>query len=105
MKICETVNAGGKDFLLVHSGIDNFSPDKHISDYTADELLWAWPKITDDYFDDIITVFGHTPTMSYDHKIKGKILRTKTWIDIDVGVPYGNSPALLRLDDLKEFYL
>ena len=36
---------------------------------------------------------------------KGKILRTETWIDIDVGVPYGNSPALLRLDDLKEFYL
>ena len=36
---------------------------------------------------------------------KGKILHTKTWIDVDVGVPYGNPPALLRLDDLKEFYL
>lgn len=101
----ETVRAGGKDFLLVHSGLDNFERNKKITDYTADELIWAWPEITDEYFDDIITVFGHTPTLSYDHQNKGKILKTKTWIDVDVGVPYGNPPALLRLDDLEEFYL
>lgn len=103
--IYETVSVGSKDFLLVHSGLDNFSKDKKISDYTLDELIWAWPELSDEYYDDIITVFGHTPTMSYDHANKGKILKTKTWIDIDVGVPYGNSPALLRLDDLEEFYL
>lgn len=101
----ETVSAGYNDFLLVHSGLDNFDKDKKIADYTADELIWAWPEVDDEYFDDIITVFGHTPTMSYDHANKGKILKTKTWIDIDVGVPYGNLPALLRLDDLREFYL
>lgn len=103
--VYETVSVGNKDFLLVHSGLDNFSKNKKLVDYTVDELIWAWPEITDEYFDDIITVFGHTPTMSYDHANKGKILKTKTWIDIDVGVPYGNSPVLLRLDDLKEFYL
>ncbi len=101
----ETVRAGGRDFLLVHSGLDNFERNKKITDYTADELIWAWPEITDEYFDDIITVFGHTPTLFYDHQSKGKILKTKTWIDVDVGVPYGNPPALLRLDDLEEFYL
>lgn len=101
----ETVSVCNKDFLLVHSGIDNFDKNKKLSDYTADEFIWAWPEITDEYFDDIITVFGHTPTMSYDSTIKGKILKTKTWIDIDVGVPYGNKPALLRLDDLEEIYL
>lgn len=103
--IYETVSVGCRDFLLVHSGLDNFSKNKKLDDYTVDELIWAWPEIEDEYFDDIITVFGHTPTMSYDHANKGKILKTKTWIDIDVGVPYGNSPVLLRLDDLKEFYL
>ncbi len=101
----ETVSVGGRDFLLCHSGLDNFTPEKKLSEYSADDFIWAWPKIDDEYFDDVITVFGHTPTMSYDHQMKGKILRTKTWIDIDVGVPYGNPPALLRLDDLKEFYL
>ena len=101
----ETISAGGKDFLLCHSGLDNFSTDKKLSDYTADEFIWAWPEITDKYFDDVITVFGHTPTQSYDKKFKGKILKTDTWIDVDVGVPYGNTPALLRLDDLEEIYL
>lgn len=103
--VYETVSVGNKDFLLVHSGLDNFDKNKKLANYTVDELIWAWPEITDEYFDDIITVFGHTPTMFYDHANKGKILKTKTWIDIDVGVPYGNSPVLLRLDDLKEFYL
>ena len=103
--IYETVSVGSRDFLLIHSGLDNFRKDKKITNYTVDELIWAWPELDDEYFDDIITVFGHTPTMSYDHANNGKILKTKTWIDIDVGVPYGNSPALLRLDDLKEFYL
>jgi len=101
----ETASAGGNDFLLVHSGLDNFSKNKKLTDYTYDEFIWAWPEITDEYFDDIITVFGHTPTMYYDHTSKGKILKTKTWIDVDVGVPYGNKPALLRLDDLEEIYL
>ena len=101
----EAVSVGDRDFLLVHSGLDNFSKDKKISDYTLDELIWAWPELSDEYYEDIITVFGHTPTMSYDHANKGRILKTKTWIDVDVGVPYGNSPALLRLDDLQEFYL
>ena len=101
----ETVSVGGRDFLLVHSGLDNFRKDKKLSEYTSDEFIWAWPAIDEDYFDDVTTVFGHTPTMSYDHLNKGKILYTRTWIDVDVGVPYGNPPALLRLDDLKEFYL
>ncbi len=101
----ETVTAGGRDFVLVHGGLENFSPDKKLSDYTADELLWCWPMLSDRYFDDALTVFGHTPTVSFGPMHKGKILRTETWIDVDVGVPYGNPPALLRLDDLREFYL
>lgn len=101
----ETVSLNGRDFLLVHSGLGNFDPEKPLSQYEPDDLIWAWPDIETRYFDDVITVFGHTPTMSYDHLSKGKILRTDTWIDIDVGVPYGCAPALLRLDDLKEIYL
>lgn len=101
----ETVSAGGKDFLLIHSGLGNFHPDKKLSEYTADELLWTRPEIGDNYFDNITAVFGHTPTLFYDHQNKGKILKTETWIDVDVGVHCGNPPALLRLDDLEEFYL
>ena len=99
-----TVLTEGNDFLLVHSGIDNFNKSKKLSQYIANDFLWMWPELSDEYFDDIITVFGHTPTLSYGKEYTGKILKTQTWIDIDVGAAYGQKPALLRLDDLKEFY-
>lgn len=101
----EAVTAGENDFLLVHSGIDRFDKNKKLSQYSADDFLWAWPSLDDEYFEDILTVFGHTPTMSFDKAYTGKILKTKTWIDIDVGAGFGQEPVLLRLDDLKEFKL
>ncbi len=101
----ETVSTENNDFLLVHSGIDHFDKSKKISQYSSEDFLWCRPKIDDEYFDDIITVFGHTPTLYYGNEYKSKIIKTKTWIDIDVGVSTGNEPILLRLDDLKEFQL
>ena len=79
----ETVTAGGKDYFLCHSGIDEFEKGKKISDYPADAFIWAWPEIDDEYFDDIITVFGHTPIINYGEQYRNKIIKTRTWIDID----------------------
>jgi len=101
----DTVSAGERDFVLVHGGLGNFSPTKRLSAYTAKELIWCRPRLADEYFENVITVFGHTPTENYGEQFKGKILRTPTWINVDVGIPWGNPPALLRLDDLTEFYL
>ena len=98
-----TVRTSHRDFLLVHSGLDHFSPDRKLSDYSDEELLWARPQLTDRYFDDVLTVFGHTPTAKYGEEYRGKIVRTPTWINIDVGAGWGEEPVLLRLDDLKEF--
>ena len=101
----ETVTAGGKDYILVHAGLDNFRKDRKLSDYSVDELIWTWPELTDEYFDDVHTVFGHTPTRSLDPRCNGGILRTRTWTDIDVGAAYGNEPVLFRLDDGETFQL
>ena len=99
----EAVTAGGRDYLLVHAGIEGFVPGTKLSSYAVDDFLWVHPKITDRYFPDILTVFGHTPTGTYGAQYNGKVLKTETWIDIDVGVGFGNEPVLLRLDDLQEF--
>ena len=99
----EAVSAGGKDFLLLHSGIDHFEKDKKLSQYAQDDFLWTWTSLETDYFDEIITVFGHTPTLTYGEEYTGKILKTRTWIDIDVGAGFGQEPVLLRLDDFEEF--
>lgn len=98
------LRVNGKDFILTHSGLGNFSSDKKLTDYSHSELLWNRPKITDRYFDDIMTVFGHTPTLMYSNEYKGRILKTETWIDIDCAVGLGLNPGLLRLEDMAEFY-
>ena len=78
--------------------------DWRISDYTPDEILWAWPEIDDEYFEDIMTVFGHTPTMTYGEQYRNKIIQTRTWMDIDMGAGNGTTePVLLCLDNMKEY--
>ena len=98
----DTVN--GRDFLLIHGGWTDFSPEKKITDYNYYDVLWERPKLTDEYFDDIITVFGHTPTLYYGDEYAGRVIKTRTWINIDVGCSQGYPPALLRLNDLEVYY-
>lgn len=101
----ETVTAGGKDFVLTHSGLGCFQNDKKLSEYSKTDLLWTRPSINTKYFDGITTVFGHTPTVYYGENFRGRAVVTETWIDIDTGAAMGLDPMLLRLDDMKEFYM
>ena len=95
----------GRDFLLTHAGLGNFSEDKPIQEYTAEELLWNRPSLEDAYFDSAMTVFGHTPTIMYGQEYAGKIIRTRTWCNIDVNTAAHDHIAVLRLDDMREFYI
>lgn len=97
----ETVSTGDNDFLLCHSGFENFDKNKRLSDYTPDEWLWSRPALDSVFFEDRITVFGHTPTGYYGREYAGKVIKTESWINIDTG----DTTSLLRLDDLKAFYL
>ena len=101
--LVKEVSACGRDFLLVHSGLGGFSPERKLSDYSAEELLWTRPSPDEWYFTDKLTILGHTPT-GYLGGEKGRMLRTETWIDIDTGAAGGGAPMLLRLEDLKAFY-
>ena len=101
----EIVPAGGRRYLLTHAGLGNFSAEKPLEAYKPEELLWHRPALTDEYFPDMTTVFGHTPTQYYGAEYKGRMLRTPTWLNIDTGAAGGGKPMLLRLDDEREFYL
>ena len=98
------VKAGGKSFVLVHGGFDGFSSHRKLSSYDEYDLLWSRPDINTKYYATKTVVLGHTPTYFYGKDCKGRILKTDTWINIDTGAAYGEAPALLRLDDLKEIY-
>lgn len=101
----DSVSVGSKDFLLVHGGLGNFRDDKKISEYEPRDLYWERPSLNTVYSHSFTTIFGHTPTMYYGEEYKGRIIKQETWINIDTGAASGLSPCLLRLDDMKEFYL
>lgn len=99
-----TVEVGGRKFVLVHAGLDNFRPDRPLDDYSPEDLIWARPGLDVRYYDDATVIFGHTPTLFYGEEYRGRPVYTDTWICIDVGAAAKLPPLLLRLDDMREFY-
>lgn len=99
----EALEVNGQNFVLVHSGLGNFRPDRSLDDYTPEELLFQRPDPDTRYFSNARVIFGHTPTQLYG--VPNRAVHTATWTCIDTGAALGHSPMLLRLDDLKEYYL
>ncbi|MBR1724919.1 MAG: metallophosphoesterase [Ruminococcus sp.] len=101
----EQLEVNGQKFLLVHSGIMNFDPECDISEYALYELVWARPDFDKPYFEDVITVLGHTPTPLIDGcDTPGKIFRKNNFVVIDCGASMGGSLGCLCLDTMEEFY-
>ena len=91
-----------KRFVLVHGGLRDFSPEKGLEEYSAEDLVWTRPSVSERYWEDRLVILGHTPTQYYGER--GRMFVTDTWVDIDTGAAAGGSPMLLRLDDMCPFY-
>lgn len=94
--------AGGKRFVLLHGGLQDFDPAKGLEEYGACDIVWTRPRPDERYWDDRLVILGHTPTQFYGEK--DRMFVTDTWVDIDTGAAGGGSPMLLRLDDMRPFY-
>lgn len=94
-----------RPYILVHSGIGNYSHDKDLPDYSEDDLLWFRPTMNTSFYPEAKVILGHTPTSYIDPVYKGRMINTPTWIDIDTGAAGGGHPMLLRLDDEQPFYI
>ncbi len=103
MELFAEVETNGRSFVLTHSGLSNFSPGRPLSDYNLEDFLFCRPGMDTVYFPDKFLIFGHTPTRYLSGQ--DKILRQKTWIDIDCGcaAPSGRLGCLC-LDTMEEFY-
>lgn len=74
----------GRDFLLVHAGLGNYSPGKEMDEYSLKELVWDRADYETQYFDDVYVVTGHTPTQFIQGNPKpGYIYRKNNHIAID----------------------
>lgn len=101
----EDIEMNGQRFILVHAGLGNFDIGRSLSDYTPEELLLDRPGLSTVYGIDARVVFGHTPSNQFGGEYAGHAIHTPSWSCIDVGVAQGYAPMVLRLDDMKEFYL
>jgi len=101
----EFVKVGSRKFLLVHSGLGNFSEDKDLDDYSLEELTYIRPDFDKKYFEDenFYIVSGHTPTLAISGK--PKIYKNKNNICIDCGATFDGKLACLCLDTMEEFYI
>ena len=96
---------GERRFILTHSGLKNFSPERDLEDYELEEFLSDRPGPDSRYFEDRTLVFGHTPVKELNLGMEEKIFYGNGFIDIDCGCAFGGKLACLRLDDGKEFYV
>lgn len=101
----EELEVNGRNFVLVHSGLGNFTPDRPLEDYTPEELLLDRPLLETQYYSNARVIFGHTPSQLFGKEYCGRAVHTDSWTCIDIGASLGKVPMLLRLDDMKEFYL
>lgn len=86
LQLYKKLTVNGKNYLLVHGGLGNFSPEKTLEDYEIEELVWSRAKYDVQYYTDVKLVTGHTPTQ----KIKGNprpgyVYRKNNHIAIDCG--------------------
>lgn len=109
MDLYAQVTAGGRSFVLVHAGLDRFSPDKSLEDYDLEDFLFCRPHLERDYYKDRFLVYGHTPTRLLrqwaGEAAEDTILRRGKQIDIDCGCGHGGQLGCLCLDTLEEFYV
>ena len=100
----EEVEAGGKTFVLVHAGINNFDADKDLEDYSDEDFIFYPADYSNVYFKNKYLITGHTPTVAINQKFMGKVYSKNGHIALDCGAAYGGKLAAICLDALKLYY-
>lgn len=117
-ELYETVEVGGKEYVLVHAGLTNFDEERSLSSYDSSEVLFQRPDYEIKYFKDKYLVTGHTPTrvayaaergvlleeLSSD-EYQDLIFKKNNHIAIDCGSSFGGNLGCICLDTLEEYYV
>ncbi len=99
----EEAEAGGREYVLLHAGLDNFSPERDLDSYSVDEMIFHAPDYDRVYFPDRYLVSGHRPTLA--EKTPGRVLEKNNHIAIDCGCVFGGRLAVYCLDTGKTVYI
>ena len=101
----EEVSVNGKQFVIVHAGLTNFSVDRPLDDYEIYELIFEAPDYNKVYFPNKYLVTGHLPTRVIEVNSRlDKIYIHNNHIAIDCGAGYDGCVGCICLDTFEEFY-
>lgn len=100
----DIVTVGKKEYILVHAGLEHFSPERELDDYSIEELIFKPVDYSKVYFKDKYLVTGHTPTILQQGN-SGKIIVKNRHIAIDCGKVFGGRLACICLDTKKVYYV
>ena len=101
----EEGEVGGRTYVMVHAGLNNFHPDKKLEEYHFSDLTLYRPDYSKRYYDDKFVVTGHTPTFKIREDGQPWIYEEKGHIAIDCGCIYGLKLAAYCLDTQEAFYV
>lgn len=99
----DTVHVGGTDYLLVHSGIENYSEGRDLDDYPEDAFRTDGDNVALNY-PGMTVVCGGRP-LGGEFSEASSIRRSEGRIELDCGAGHGGRLGCLRLDDGAEFYV
>lgn len=101
----EEVSVNGKQFVIVHAGLTNFSSERLLDDYEMHELVFKSPDYEMVYFPDKYLVTGHLPTKAIEGNPRpNKIFIKNNHIAIDCASGYDGCVGCICLDTFEEFY-
>ena len=100
------LDAGGERYFLVHAGLNGYSPEKKIEDYSLFDLIWQRADYGRRVFPDAILVTGHTPTQNIaENPEPGRIYRGNGHLALDCGAGFPDGRlAAVCLETGEEFY-
>ena len=101
----DVVSVGDRDFILTHSGLGGFDPEKKLSQYSRHDLLWNRPNLNQRYFEDITVIFGHTPTFYIRKDRKPIVFQENGHLVMDCGCVYGGNLAAFCIETEEITYV
>lgn len=101
----EQVEAAGRNYVLVHAGINGFDAGKELDDYEEQDFVSKPSDLSKIYFKNSFLVSGHVPTADLSKDGKARVLSKNHQLKIDCGACEGGKLAAVCLDTLKVYYV
>ncbi|MBE6593806.1 MAG: hypothetical protein E7642_07425 [Ruminococcaceae bacterium] len=105
MSLYEEVEAGGKQYLLVHAGIADYEPDSELEDYMPEDFIYESVDPDRQLIDGVTLVVGHKPTYEIEGAEKGRIYHGEGSIFLDCGAAFDEPLGCICLETGKEYYI